>query len=101
MQHAGGISGLIELREPQLSQDYPDKAFLNANRYWIICEAYWNRKRIFLHFQAEDRTLHLRKLEQYLARLTSLLEDITVLLAYPQILNLGALQISKRTECLL
>ena len=91
IQHAGGISRLIELSGPGAFECYPNRAILDASRYRIIHEAYWHRVRTFLErpewtalkSDGSDEKLHLLKLQDFYARLARLTEDVSFCLAGP------------------
>ena len=84
IQQAGGISKLIEVNGPQTFEKYPNKTILDANRFRVVCQAYWYRKRTFLEHPrwTELRSpqvgpdYHFRQLQDLYARLARLSEDI-------------------------
>jgi hypothetical protein len=59
MQHAGGVSALIELRGPGRCEEYPEHGYLLLNRRQIIAQGLANRKRVFLD-RNERRTVPWR-----------------------------------------
>ena len=89
IQHAGGITRLIEISGPDAFHCYPNRAILNANRYRIIHQAYCHRVRTSLERRewtalkshATDEKAHLSKLEDFYARLARLSEDVSLFLA--------------------
>ncbi|KAF1989389.1 hypothetical protein K402DRAFT_452117 [Aulographum hederae CBS 113979] len=48
VEHAGGMSRLVELRGPHRHQEYPEHGLFLLSRQWIMLQATINRKRTFL-----------------------------------------------------
>ena len=88
IQHAGALSRMIQHAGPEHFRDYPTRAILDANRYRIIHEAYYRRKRTFLYqgdwadldSGVEGLDAQYHELQRLYGRLAGLAEDITHIL---------------------
>ena len=84
IKHAGGISKLIELTGPKSFEEHPNSTILDANRFRVVCQAYWYRRRTFLEHprwtasrsSQTGSDFHFQQLQDLYARLARLSEDI-------------------------
>lgn len=95
VQHAGGISKVIELMGPEKFSEYPYNTILRSNRFRIIHEAYYRRKSTFLRQDqwreirtpASNVDLCFYQLEDFYGVLTEIAARVTPVLQHGDVMQ--------------